>query len=147
MNSVNWIRRAFGLTAVFHCEFLSESSQKPDLTKHLSLRVVFLWDLVQGNAVSDRREPVLPQGTEGSVLVPNAAPLRARWPPHLLPRGYTNSPHRSFIPWSEDSRRAVDLLSCTIIIDYVNVLNSSQTGLKWRHSDFFPFSLLCLLSL
>lgn len=33
------------------------------------------------------------------------------------------------------------------IIDYINVLNSSQAGLKWRHSDFFPFSSLCLLSL
>lgn len=83
--------------------------------------------------------------TEGSVSIPNAAPLRARRPPHLLPVGYTSSPRRSFIPWSEDSSWAVDLLLCTTIIDYVNVLNSSQTGLKWRHSDFFPFSLLCCL--
>lgn len=145
MNSVNSITRAFGLIAIYHCEFLSESSQKPDLTKHFSLRIVFLWDLVQGNAVNGRREPVLLQGTEGSVSVPNAAPLRARRPPHLLPVGYTSSPHCSFIPWSEDSSWAVDLLLCTSIIDYVNVLNSSQTGLKWRHSDFFPFSLLCCL--
>ena len=145
-NSVNSITRAFGLIAIYHCEFLSESSQKPKLTKHLSLRNVFLWDLVQGNAVSDRRESVLPQGTEGSVSVPNTAPLRARWPPHLLPVEYTKSPRHSFIPWSEESRRAVDLLLCTCIINYVNVLNSSQTGLKWRHSDFFPLSLLCLLS-
>lgn len=33
MNSVNSIARAFGLIAVYHWEFLSESSQKPDLTK------------------------------------------------------------------------------------------------------------------
>lgn len=142
MNSVNSVTRAFGLIAIYHYDFLSESSQQPDLTKHLSLRTVFLWDLVQGNAVSDRRETVLLQVTEGSVSVSNTAPLRARWPPHLLPMGYANSPSCSFILWSEDSRWAVDLLLCTSVIDYVNVLNSSQTGLKWQHSDFFPSSLL-----
>lgn len=39
----------------------------------------------------------------------------------------------------------MDLLLCTNIINYINVLNPSQTGLEWRHSDFF--SLLRLLYL
>lgn len=144
MNSVNSIKRSSGLIAIYHCEFMSESSQKPDLTKHLSLKIMVLWDLVQRNAVSER-EPILPQGTEDSVSVLNTAPLRARWPPHFLHVRYTNSPHHSFIPWSEDSRQVVDLPLWATIINYINLLTSSQTGIKWQHNDFFfLFSVCCL---
>lgn len=146
MNSVNSIKRSSGLVAIYHCEFMSESSQKPDLTKHLSLKIVVLWDPVQRSAVSER-EPALPQGTEDSVSVPNTAPHRARWPAHFLHMRYTNSPHHSFIPWSEDSRQAVDLLLWATIINYINLLTSSQTGIKWQHHDFFFLFSVCFVNI
>lgn len=42
MDSVNSVTRAFRLITVCLCEVLSEGSQKPNLTKHLSLGIMFL---------------------------------------------------------------------------------------------------------
>lgn len=146
MDSVNSVTRAFRLITICHCEVFSESSQKPNLTKHLSLRIMFLWHCLGQCSQWQKGAKSCHRGLSALYQHPSV-PLRARWPPHLLPMGYTNSPRHSSIPWSADSKQVVDLLLSTGIIDYINELNSSQAGLKWRHSDFFPFSPLCLLSL
>lgn len=89
----------------------------------------------------------LATGDRGSVSVPNTAPHRARWPAHFLHMRYTNSPYHSFIPWSEDSRQAVDLLLWATIINYINLLTSSQTGIKWQHHDFFFLFSVCFVNI
>lgn len=141
VNSVNSISRASGLIVIYHCEFFSESCQKPDLTKHLRLRVGFL-DETWFRAVTEGSQPCR-RGLRALYQHP-PPPWEQGDPPSCL--GCTSPPPCSGVPSSGGSSPAVHLLLCTSVIDYINVLNSSQTGLKWRHSDFFPFYLLCLLS-
>jgi len=67
MNSVNSTTRAVGLIAIYHCEFLSESNQKPDLTKQLSLKDgVFVRP---GSGQCSQRQ-------KGASLAPGAGGLR-----------------------------------------------------------------------
>lgn len=142
MDSVNSVAWAFRLITICHREVLSESSQEPNLTQDLSLRMMFLWDC-SGQCSQWQKGASLATGTECSVSVPGSVPAE-QWPPHPLPMGYAHS--QGLLP-----EVRVQVSSGFAVKHCCNRLHSCAeflpTGLKWWHSDFFPCSPLCLLSL